>query len=165
MRAFVGLWYAFGFQSIPDLGGICTKFATICKKYLFITGPLPMYYSEFYQEKLNELFDFLKHTADPEEISQIETQIWELWSEGGHLRLNELMEEGCQALEAEQHDEAILVFSQMIALFLIMPKAGTKEPRRIFSGEITRLLLMTSPKPCVWSRVILGLFRVWPLFF
>ncbi|GAB4397854.1 MAG: hypothetical protein OHK0053_15280 [Microscillaceae bacterium] len=76
-----------------------------------------MYYSEFYQEKLNELFDFLKHTADPEEISQIETQIWELWSEGGHLRLNELMEEGCQALEAEQYDEAIIVFSQMIALF------------------------------------------------
>ena len=65
-------------------------------------------------ERLEELFDRLRTTADPLEAQIIEVQIWRIWTDSGQVDLNALVEEGSQSMAQGLLKEAIAIFDRVV---------------------------------------------------
>jgi tetratricopeptide (TPR) repeat protein len=66
--------------------------------------------------RLPQLFDQLAHADSERGAREVETQIWELWSDSGSFEVNRLLERGTRAMNAGSLDEAIALFGQAIEL-------------------------------------------------
>jgi tetratricopeptide (TPR) repeat protein len=65
-------------------------------------------------ERLEELFDRLRATADPLEAQIIEVQIWRIWTDSGRDDINTLVEEGSRFMAQGLLKEAIAIFDRVV---------------------------------------------------
>jgi tetratricopeptide (TPR) repeat protein len=65
-------------------------------------------------ERLEELFDRLRATADPLEAQTIEVQIWRIWTDSGRDDINTLVEEGSRFMAQGLLKEAIAIFDRVV---------------------------------------------------
>jgi tetratricopeptide (TPR) repeat protein len=65
-------------------------------------------------ERLEELFDRLRATADPLEAQIIEVQIWRIWTDSGRDDINTLVEEGSRFMAQGLLKEAIAIFNRVV---------------------------------------------------
>ena len=65
-------------------------------------------------ERLEELFDRLRATADPLEAQIIEVQIWRIWTDSGRDDINTLVEEGSRLMAQGLLKEAIAIFDRVV---------------------------------------------------
>ena len=65
-------------------------------------------------ERLEELFDRLRVTADPLEAQIIEVQIWQIWTDSGRDEINALVEEGSRSMAQGLLKEAIAIFDRVV---------------------------------------------------
>jgi tetratricopeptide (TPR) repeat protein len=65
-------------------------------------------------ERLEELFDRLRATADPLEAQIIEVQIWRIWTDSGRDDINTLVEEGSRFMVQGLLKEAIAIFDRVV---------------------------------------------------
>ncbi len=66
-------------------------------------------------ERLEELFDRLRTTADPLEAQIIEVQIWRIWTGSGRDDINALVEEGSRSMVQGLLKEAIAIFDRVVS--------------------------------------------------
>jgi tetratricopeptide (TPR) repeat protein len=67
-----------------------------------------------FDERLEELFDRLRTTADPAEAEIIEVQIWRIWTDSGRDDINALVEEGIRAMAHGFLEKAIAIFDRVV---------------------------------------------------
>jgi tetratricopeptide (TPR) repeat protein len=65
-------------------------------------------------ERLEELLDRLRTTADPLEAQIIEVQIWRIWTDSGRDDINTLVEEGSRFMAQGLLKEAIAIFDRVV---------------------------------------------------
>jgi len=65
-------------------------------------------------ERLEELFDRLRTTADPLEAQIIEVQIWRIWTDSGRDDMNALVEDGTRFMIQGGLKEAIAIFDRVV---------------------------------------------------
>jgi len=65
-------------------------------------------------ERLEELFDRLRTTADPLEAQIIEVQIWRIWTDSGRDDMNALVEDGTRFMIQGRLKEAIAIFDRVV---------------------------------------------------
>lgn len=65
-------------------------------------------------ERLEELFDRLRTTADPLEAQIIEVQIWQIWIDSGREDINALVVEGSRSMVQGLLKEAIAIFDRVV---------------------------------------------------
>ena len=65
-------------------------------------------------EQLEELFDRLRTTADPQEAQIIEVQIWRIWTDSGRDDINALVEVGSRSMAQGLLKEAIAIFDRVV---------------------------------------------------
>ena len=65
-------------------------------------------------ERLEELFDRLRTTADPQEAQIIEVQIWRIWTDSGRDDMNALVEDGTRFMIQGRLKEAIAIFDRVV---------------------------------------------------
>lgn len=65
-------------------------------------------------ERLEELFDRLRTTADPLEAQIIEVQIWQIWIDSGRDDINALVDEGSRSMVQGLLKEAIAIFDRVV---------------------------------------------------
>ena len=66
-------------------------------------------------ERLDELFDRLRTTADPLEAQTIEVRIWRIWTDSGRDDINALVEEGSRSMVQGLLTEAIAIFDRIVS--------------------------------------------------
>jgi tetratricopeptide (TPR) repeat protein len=67
-------------------------------------------------ERLEELFDRLRTTADPLQAQIIEVQIWRIWTDSGRDDINALVEEGSRSMVQGLLKEAIAIFDRIVTI-------------------------------------------------
>ena len=67
-------------------------------------------------ERLEELFDRLRTTADPLQAQIIEVQIWRIWTDSGRDDINALVEEGSRSMVQGLLKEAIAIFDRVVTI-------------------------------------------------
>lgn len=67
-------------------------------------------------ERLDSLFEQLNKASDPQEARIYEIAIWQIWLESNSATLDLLMTHGVMALQAEEHDRALEIFTHLIEL-------------------------------------------------
>jgi len=65
--------------------------------------------------RLPQLFDALKVAPSPEDAELIEGKIWAIWLEAHDSAIDTLMEEGSEAMAAQQFGTALAKFNAIIA--------------------------------------------------
>ena len=76
--------------------------------------------------RLDPLFQRLKETTDPNEATQIQEKIWDLWMYSDKEDLNALMRQGTFAMAARDFDLALESFNALIELAPNMAEAWNK---------------------------------------
>ena len=67
-------------------------------------------------ERLPALFDSLLTAAGAEEASEVENNIWGIWTDSGREDVNRLMARGIQAMRDRQFDVALESFDEVVQL-------------------------------------------------
>lgn len=63
---------------------------------------------------LDHLFVRLQEAANPDQISDLQDQIWDQWLESGDVKINQQMRHGMEAMERDDYNEAVSTFSTVI---------------------------------------------------
>lgn len=64
--------------------------------------------------RLEALFALLQTPTMPGQRQAIEAEIWAIWTDSGHQAINELMQQGTQAMQTRQYDKALAAFDDII---------------------------------------------------
>ncbi len=75
---------------------------------------------------LDELFEHLRITEDPDDISLLQDQIWAIWLDSGEASLDYLIGQGSKAITRKDLSSAIELFTQAIELAPHWPEAWNK---------------------------------------
>lgn len=65
---------------------------------------------------LDQLFSALAVEEEPEELKQIQTEIWDVWMESGEDDIDYLVEQGIEELNGQAFSRAIETFSKVTRL-------------------------------------------------
>lgn len=66
--------------------------------------------------RLDDLFQTLLTTEDPQQARRAERQIWQIWTDSGLEDINALMTKGVDAMNRRQFDSALDAFDEIVRL-------------------------------------------------
>lgn len=76
--------------------------------------------------RLDELFDELQRTTDLNSIRNTENAIWQIWLQHENQDVMRLMEMGTERMNYQRFNDALLIFSQIIASYPEFAEAWNK---------------------------------------
>ena len=82
--------------------------------------------------RLDDLFENLGSSSDPNAIRALENQIWEIWFQHSNPDVERLMEMGTRRMNDRQFPEALLIFNQLVENFPAYAEAWNKRATLFF---------------------------------
>lgn len=89
---------------------------TILATILLCACGLTLSYADQNSERLPVLFSILQESDNIYEVRETERQIWLVWLDSGREDINELMQQGTQAMQTRDLDTALEKFDKIVEL-------------------------------------------------